>query len=259
MILTLYTINATNIANFNGALNMKKLIIWDFDGVIADSEKLWVSVWLETLKKEKNISLTEEEKLNLLIGIADKLRKERLETYFPNLILDDNFMKKIDEGEVYKGMHFMQPIEGVENVMQDNRFAHCIATGATKEQHAWKMTQFKWIEKYMTPDDYFTVDMVKRGKPSPDIFLLAANTKGYEPKDCIVIGDSLNDFKAASAAGMSSIAFVGAEGNDTPEYRQKCIDAGAIAVCATMKEIKQVINNFVNEINLFNKKGPYSR
>lgn len=31
---------------------MKKLIIWDFGGVIADSEKLWVSVWLETLKKE---------------------------------------------------------------------------------------------------------------------------------------------------------------------------------------------------------------
>ena len=34
---------------------MKKLIIWDFDGVIADSEKLWVSVWVETLEKEKNL------------------------------------------------------------------------------------------------------------------------------------------------------------------------------------------------------------
>lgn len=259
MMLTLYTISATNIANFNGALNMKKLIIWDFDGVIADSEKLWVSVWLETLKKEKNISLTEEEKLNLLIGIADKLRKERLETYFPNLILDDNFMKKIDEGEVYKGMHFMQPIEGVENVMQDNRFAHCIATGATKEQHAWKMTQFKWIEKYMSPNDYFTVDMVRQGKPAPDIFLLAATTKGFRPEDCIVIGDSLNDFKAANAAGMKSIAFIGAEGNDTPEYRQKCIDTGVIAVCVTMKEVKQAINDFVGNSGLFNIKNDFSR
>lgn len=87
-------------------------------------------------------------------------------------------MKKIDEGEVYKGMHFMQPIDGVEDVMRDNRFAHCTATGATKEQHTWKTTQFKWIEKYMTPDDYFTVDMVKQGKPAPDIFLLAAKTDG---------------------------------------------------------------------------------
>ena len=141
----------------------------------------------------------------------------------------------------------MQPIQGVENVMQNNHFAHCIATGATKEQHAWKMTQFKWIEKYMSTSDYFTVDMVKRGKPAPDLFLLAAKTKGYEPKNCIVIGDSLNDFKAANAAGMKSIAFVGAEGNDTEEYRTKCINAGVMAVCSTMKEVVQIINDLANK------------
>ncbi len=224
---------------------MGKLIIWDFDGVIADSEKLWVSVWLETLKTEKNISLSEDEKLNLLIGVADKLRKERLEKHFPSLRLDDSFMQKINECEIYKGMHFMQPIEGVEDVMQDNRFAHCIATGATKEQHAWKMTQFKWIEKYMSPDDYFTVDMVERGKPAPDLFLLAAKIKKHKPQDCIVIGDSLNDFIAANMAGMKSIAFVGAEGNDTNEYRKKCTAAGVVAVCSTMKEVKLAINNFI--------------
>ena len=223
---------------------MKKLIIWDFDGVIADSEKLWVSVWLETLKNEKNIILSEDEKLNLLVGIADKLRKERLEKYFPSLRLDADFMKKIDEGEIYKGMHFMQPIDGVDNVMQDGRFEHCIATGATKEQHTWKMTQFKWIEQYMSPKDYFTVDMVKHGKPAPDIFLLAAKTKGYKPEDCIIIGDSLNDFAAANAAGMKSIAFLGAEGNDTADYRKKCIASDVVAVCSTMKEVKQAINVF---------------
>ena len=223
---------------------MKKLIIWDFDGVIADSEKLWVSVWIETLEKEKNIFLSENEKLKLLVGIADKNKKENLEKYFPSLKLDDAFMKKIDEGEIYKGMNFMQPIEGVEEVMKDNRFDHCIATGATKEQHTWKMTQFKWIEKYMSPTDYFTVDMVKHGKPAPDLFLLAAKTKGYHPEDCIVIGDSLNDFAAANAAGMKSIAFVGAEGNNTAEYRKKCLECSVVAVCSTMKEVKQEINKF---------------
>ena len=69
---------------------MNKLIIWDFDGVIADSEKLWVSVWLETLQKEKNISLSEDEKLNLLVGIADKNKKINLEKYFSNLTKDIN-------------------------------------------------------------------------------------------------------------------------------------------------------------------------
>ena len=224
---------------------MKKLIIWDFDGVIADSEKLWVSVWLETLEKEKNITLSNEEKLNLLVGIADKNKKENLEKYFPELILDDDFMQKIDAGEIYKGTRYMQHIDGVEDVMSDNRFAHCIATGATKAQHSWKMTQFKWIEKYMSPDDYFTVDMVEHGKPAPDLFFLAAKTKSYQPENCIVIGDSLNDFKAANAAGMRSIAFVGAEGNNTPEYREKCQATGVSGICSTMKEVKQLLGKFV--------------
>lgn len=218
---------------------MIKLIIWDFDGVIADSEKLWVSVWLE---KEKSITLTDEEKLSLLIGIADREKKINLERYFPNLVLDEDFMQKIDAGEIYKGTYFMQPIDGVEEVMSDNRFAHCIATGATKEQHSWKMTQFKWIEKYMSPDDYFTVDMVKCGKPAPDLFLLAAESKQYKPEECLVIGDSLNDFNAANAAGMKSIAFVGAEGNDTPEYRKKCQATGVLGICSTMQEVKQLLN-----------------
>lgn len=222
---------------------MKKLIIWDFDGVIADSEKLWVSVWLETLEKEKNLQLSDEEKLNLLVGVSDKTKKERLEKYFSSLVIDDEFMQKIDEGEIYKGMHFMEPIAGVEDVMSNTQFDHCIATGATKEQHAWKMTQFRWIEKYMSSQDFFTVDMVKQGKPAPDLFLLAAKNKGYEPKDCIVIGDSLNDFAGAKAANMQCIAFVGAEGNDTKEYRNKCINAGVTAVCATMNEVGDILKN----------------
>jgi len=233
---------------------MKKLIIWDFDGVIADSEKLWVSVWVETLKKEKNISLTDEEIFKLLVGIADREKKINLERYFPSLELDNDFMQKINEGEIYQGTYFMQPIEGVESVMQDNRFEHCIATGATKEQHTWKMTQFKWIEQYMSPNDYFTVDMVQHGKPAPDIFLLAAKTKGYNVEDCIVIGDSVNDFAAANAAGIKSIAFIGAEGNDTAEYRNKCITSGVVAVCSTMQEVKQTINIFADGANLFDVK-----
>ena len=41
---------------------MKKLLIWDFDGVIADSEKLWVQAWDEILQSEKQINLSDYEK-----------------------------------------------------------------------------------------------------------------------------------------------------------------------------------------------------
>lgn len=225
---------------------MKKLVIWDFDGVIADTEKLWIQVWRNTLKSEKNIVLSPEQELQLIIGVADRDKKTNLEAYFPELKLDENFMHKIDKGYIYQGMHFLQPIAGVENVMADTKFSCCIATGATKQQHTWKMKQLPWIKKYMSVNDFFTVDMVKNGKPAPDIFLLAANTKGFMPNDCIVIGDSLNDFMAANSAGMKSIAFVGAEGNNTELYIEKCRKAGVYNVCKTMDEVHNTLNQWYN-------------
>ena len=223
---------------------MQKLIIWDFDGVIADSEKLWIQVWRETLQTERGFSLTPEQEFELLVGVADRSKRRRLQERFPNLNLDDDFMQKIAEGYIYMGTHFMQAIPGVESVMADSRFSHCIATGATREQHTWKMTRFKWIEQYIPPQDWFTVDMVAHGKPAPDIFLLAAEQKGFAPENCLVIGDSLNDFAAASAAQIKSVAFVGATGNNTPQYRDQCLSAGVMTVCATMPEVQQVLNQW---------------
>ena len=223
---------------------MQKLIIWDFDGVIADSEKLWIQVWHETLQTEKGLFLTPEQEFELLVGVADRSKRRRLQERFPDLDLNDDFMQKIADGYIYMGTHFMQAIPGVESIMADSRFSHCIATGATREQHTWKMTRFKWIEQHIPPQDWFTVDMVAHGKPAPDIFLLAAAQKGFNPKDCLVIGDSLNDFAAASAAQMKALAFVGATGNNTPQYRDQCLSAGVMAVCATMPEVQQVLNQW---------------
>ena len=223
---------------------MKKLLIWDFDGVIADSEKLWVQCWDEILQSEKQIILTDKEKQELLVGVSDKTRKERLEKHIPHLYLDNIFMNKISEREVFLGTNFMTPIPDVEKVMQNTNFEHCIATGATAPQHKWKMTQFQWIKKYMSEKDFFTVDMVEHGKPEPDLFLLAAKTKNYTPQDCIVVGDSINDFKAANAAGMTSIAFIGATGNNTRQYEQECKKHGVFGVCNEMNNLNILLNNW---------------
>lgn len=50
-----------------------------------------------------------------------------------------------------------------------------------------------------------TPDMVARGKPAPDMFLLAAERLGVSPEDCIVFEDGLPGIEAARAAGMRVI------------------------------------------------------
>ena len=51
--------------------------------------------------------------------------------------------------------------------------------------------------------------MVERGKPAPDLFLLAAQQMGAEPGNCLVIEDSLNGIRAGLAAGMEVYRFTG--------------------------------------------------
>lgn len=228
--------------------NKKPLIIWDFDGVLSDSEKLWVGVWKELLKTEKNIVLTRDEELQLLVGMADRTKKHHLQSYFPNETFDDDFMHKIEEKEIYAGNHFLTPIAGVEKILQDTNFNHCIATGSTKDQLIWKMNLLGWTNKYVSPVHYFTVDMVSHGKPAPDLFLLTLKKMKYNPDECVVIEDSIRGMQAAKAAGIRCIAFIGAEGNNTASYRQKCLEAEVADVCNTMPKLHKALKN------LFKKK-----
>ncbi|MGH2511226.1 MAG: HAD family hydrolase [Candidatus Limnocylindrales bacterium] len=50
-----------------------------------------------------------------------------------------------------------------------------------------------------------SADQVARGKPAPDVFLLAAELLGVEPIDCLVVEDSLNGVLAGRAAGMTVV------------------------------------------------------
>ena len=60
--------------------------------------------------------------------------------------------------------------------------------------------------KYFKEDSIYTYEMVKHGKPAPDLFLHAAKSEGFKPEECLVIEDSIVGVTAAKAANMDVIA-----------------------------------------------------
>jgi len=77
-----------------------------------------------------------------------------------------------------------------------------IATGSSRQSVQPVMERLG-----LQPDALATAEDVTRGKPNPDLFLLAAERLGVAPRDCIVVEDSDVGIEAARRAGMRSLRF----------------------------------------------------
>ena len=225
-------------------LKPKKLIIWDFDGVIADSEHLWVQNWVNALKIYKNLELDAAQEEFYIRGKADKTKVELLQKDFPNMEFEEAFWHYLKENEIKLIASELTITPGIEAIFADKRFSHCIATGATEEKNRRKLEKLG-LNKYFSADNMFTAYDVPKGKPAPDLFLYAAEKMGYKPADCVVVEDSAVGITAGVQASIPVIAYVGATGNNTPEYAQKCRELGADYVVCTMADVYAVLNTFL--------------
>ncbi|PAY06268.1 hydrolase [Bradyrhizobium sp. UFLA03-84] len=89
----------------------------------------------------------------------------------------------------------------------------------------------------------FSADMVARGKPHPDIFLLAAEQLGAKPSACLVIEDTAGGIRGAVAAGMTAIGLCAAshirDGHD-----EVLRNAGAVNLATSWREVEQIARHF---------------
>jgi HAD superfamily hydrolase (TIGR01509 family) len=86
----------------------------------------------------------------------------------------------------------------------------------------------------------FSASDVPKGKPAPDLFLLAAERMGIVPADCIVVEDSAPGIAAAARAGMTPIGFVG--GSHVPgRLARELVAHGARTVVADMRVLTRTI------------------
>ena len=81
-------------------------------------------------------------------------------------------------------------------------------------------------ETMFAPNIFSAAD-VAEGKPSPDLFLHAARAMGVEPKDCLVVEDSVAGVIAGRAAGMRVFGFVGASHFSPLDEGANLTEAGA--------------------------------
>jgi len=215
---------------------LEKLIIWDFDGVVADTERLWLQMELEVFNKYCGLNWDFETINHYLAGQAFNRQLEVLHGL--GIYPSDEAMQEIGERCYQLIDEGFDRMEGIDEVLALPNYKHAMGTGGDMAETVLKIRAVG-LEHIFTPDNVITIDFVKKGKPAPDTFLLAAEVMGFEPKDCIVIEDSIAGLQAAIAAGMEPICFAGSLMYRDNETHLKAVrDLGVNKIFKSMAELK---------------------
>jgi HAD superfamily hydrolase (TIGR01509 family) len=118
---------------------------------------------------------------------------------------------------------------------------------ASSSSPDWLMRTLRQTELWprFAPHVYSAVQ-VTRGKPAPDLFLLAAERMGVIASDCLVIEDSVAGVQAAKAAGMGVFGFCGG-GHCDSAHAGRLLAAGAAAAFDRMDECAGALGEVLRE------------
>ncbi|MFC1940912.1 HAD family hydrolase [Chloroflexota bacterium] len=184
--------------------NSNKAIIWDMDGVIANTAPHHLKAWQEAFSK-KRVKFTEED-FRESFGLRNdtiirKVLGEEVSQDEIDIIAsekEESFRRKIKQG--------LKPLPGVIKLLEslsEHGFRMALASSAPIEN-------IQLLTEGLGIDKFFQVIVsekdVTEGKPSPQGFLLAAERLRIKPDNCIVIEDAIVGVTAARRAAMRCLA-----------------------------------------------------
>lgn len=183
-----------------------KAIIFDMDGVIFDTEIVYLKIWSEVFEKY-GYQMTKEIYSSVLGTGRENVKKVFLKCFGNELPINNMYIEK-DENlakEIEKGIPLKPGVYEILTYLREKDFKIALATSAISKR-AFKQLKQANIESFF--DAVVCRDEVKETKPNPDIFLKAADKLMLKPEQCIVIEDSSAGIEAAFNAGMVPIHVV---------------------------------------------------
>jgi len=172
-------------------------VIFDLDGTLVDSEPLGNQALLDLLP-DLDAPVDELVKryrgLKLSLVLADV--EDRLGRKLPERFAADYRLKVAELFDEH-----LKPMPGVADMLVNLDRPKCIASSGPPEKIAQALNASKLAHYF--DGAFYSSYVIGSWKPSPDLFLHAAQDMGFHPDRCIVIEDSVVGVQAALAAGMA--------------------------------------------------------
>lgn len=198
-----------------------KAIIFDCDGVLVNTEILSAEAYRNVYARH-----------GLTISHADFIRMIGLKQADIIKVLrgaEGGLLPPEGDGELTREVlalirDHVQPTAGIADLLRGLRLPFCVASSSDVPRIRLSLGTAGLLGHF--EGRILSSSMVARGKPAPDLFLLAADHLGAPAADCIVFEDSVAGITAARAAGMYAVGYTGG-GHLPPEQDDRLRAAGA--------------------------------
>jgi HAD superfamily hydrolase (TIGR01509 family) len=183
-----------------------KLVIFDCDGVLVDSEPVANRVTAAAVT-ELGWPMTPEESDRTFLG----MNIDDMAVFIANRLgrkLPPNWVQDIVAQMIEALATTAEPIPGAIEALEGVTALGLPWRVASNSSHGEMDVKFRRIGiAHLTAGRVHSFTDVPRGKPAPDLFLAAAAAEGVDPASCIVVEDSVTGAKAAAAAGMACLGY----------------------------------------------------
>lgn len=182
-------------------------VVFDLDGVLVDS--------FEVMREAFTIAYAE------VVGAGEVPFAEynrHLGRYFPDIMQIMGLPLEMEEPfvrESYRLAHRVRLFAGVRELLSTLRargVRTAVATGKSGPRARSLLNQLEVLSLF---DHVIGSDEVARPKPAPDIVQRALHLLGAEPTDAVMIGDAVTDLESARGAGVTAVAAVWGEGDES--------------------------------------------
>ncbi|MCQ2466018.1 MAG: HAD family phosphatase [Clostridia bacterium] len=181
-----------------------KAVIFDLDGTLIDTCKIYRQVWPKAVA-DMGYEMKDEHYLAMRSLGRPFAPKKMAEWFGPDFDYDE--ARRIRKGyfDAYINENGIQKKKGAIELLtylRSKGIITAIAT-ATDIKRATEYLNMTGLEGFF--DKVISATMVKEGKPSPDVYLYACETLGLAPSECVAVEDAPNGITSAYKAGLNVV------------------------------------------------------
>ncbi len=185
---------------------MPAAVIFDMDGVLVDSYRPHLQSWTH-LAVEHGLAITEEQFAATFGRTSREILRELFHVHEPDVVRRMDDRKEAIYRDLIRGRVPVMP-GALEVIISLHTAGYLLAIGSSGppenvELVVAELSLTAWMSAIITGGD------VCKGKPDPEVFLLAAERMGVLPEACVVVEDAPAGVEAARRAGMRSVALIG--------------------------------------------------